>query len=142
MSSGGLGPEPILAGLCLVKAWKLILKQPALSLQPKPRGALDRSWKAAQGDPSGFLLFLAEGMAVQRARRASSKSHQPVGSSAKAGFHFSPVVPQGQLITTDNSCVPPLFAEMIQEANVLVIWHLSLPLLEPLVPMSSYPASP
>lgn len=75
-----------------MKASKLILKQPALSLQPKPRGALDGRWKAAQGDPSGLLLFLAEGMVVQRARRASSKSHQPVGSSAKAGFQFSPLV--------------------------------------------------
>lgn len=38
---GGLGPESILAALCLVKASKLTLFQPALPFQPKPRGSLD-----------------------------------------------------------------------------------------------------
>lgn len=41
LNAGSLGPESILAELCLIKASKLILKQPALSFQPKPRGALD-----------------------------------------------------------------------------------------------------
>lgn len=41
LNPGGLGPESILAALCLVKASKLTLFQPALAFQPKPRGSLD-----------------------------------------------------------------------------------------------------
>lgn len=48
VNPGGLGPESTLAGLCLVEASRLTLKQPALSFQPKPRGTL-----ATQGLISG-----------------------------------------------------------------------------------------
>lgn len=51
---GGLGPESILAGLCLVKASKLTLVQPALSFQPKPSGVLDT--QGLESSPGRSLL--------------------------------------------------------------------------------------
>ena len=45
--------------------------------------------------------------------------------------------PLATVITSDSRCVPALFIVMTQEENVMVIWHLSLPLPAPCVLTSS-----
>lgn len=62
----------------------------------------------------GALLFLAE-VTMQSWRDFLKLS--PAGNCGKAGPHISSVVPQEQLVTVDNGCLPALFIGMIQEEN-------------------------